>query len=98
VSKAPAWSPAGGWIAFVSNQPGIDQIFRVGTDGHNLTQLTFDTSGLDEHPSWSPDGSRLVFSTTRGGPSQLWAMNADGSGQADLSNSQTDDSDPIWIK
>ena len=98
LSKAPAWSPAGGWIAFVSNQPGSDQIFRVGTDGHNLKQLTADTAGLDEHPSWSPDGTRLAFSTTRGGHSQIWVMNADGSGQADLSNSQTDDSDPIWIK
>ncbi len=98
LSKAPAWSPAGGWIAFVSNQPGSDQIFRVGTDGHNLKQLTADTAGLDEHPSWSPDGTRLAFSTTHGGHSQIWVMNADGSGQADLSNSQTDDSDPIWIK
>ena len=98
MNTSPVLSPDGAWIAFVSTQPGSDQIFRVGTNGANLQQLTFDMGGIDQHPSWSPDGKRLVFSSSHGGHSQIWVMNADGSGQTQLNHSASDDSDPIWIK
>jgi tetratricopeptide (TPR) repeat protein len=99
MNSDPVWSPKGYWIAFVSNQPGNDEIFIVGADGKGLKRLTNDTFEWDKHPSWSPDGSRLVFWSNRAtGHPQIWTTAQDGSGQANLSNNEFDERDPVWIK
>ena len=68
MNSDPVWSPSGHWIAFVSSQPGNDEIFLVGADGQNLKRMTTNTFEWDEHPSWSPDGAKpgvLVQSPVR---------------------------------
>ena len=68
-TTAPAWSPAGDWIAF-----GLGGAFQgfLGTgrvtatialirpDGSGLKELTHGDRS-DGFPSWSPDGKRIVF-------------------------------------
>jgi tetratricopeptide (TPR) repeat protein len=98
-SYDPVWSPAGHWIAFVTNAMGNDEIYIVGADGQNAKRLTNNAWEWDKHPSWSPDGKRIVFWSNREvGHGQIWIMNADGSGQTNLSKSQYDERDPVWIK
>jgi Tol biopolymer transport system component len=103
---APAPGVRNGKIAFVRGQPvssrgtAAPNIFVMGSDGANVTQLTHDTSYLtaDGDPGkvsldWSPNGTRLAF--VRG--SDIWVMNADGSGLAALtSNKEGQDDDPDW--
>src|SRR3990172_4151600 len=60
--------PAGGWIAFSSNQDGDPDIWAVRPDGTGLRQLT-NLPGAEYTPQWSPDSSRIVYVT---GPVQIW--------------------------
>jgi Tol biopolymer transport system component len=73
----PAWSPAGGEIAFAAesreNGDHID-IYVMRPDGSKLRRLT--TAGANTQPNWSPDGARIVFVK---GSSEVWLMRADGS-------------------
>lgn len=58
--RAPAWSPDGEWLAFLSDRAGKDEVFVLNISGTRLTQLTdlpevHWRGGL----SWSPDGQML---------------------------------------
>jgi Tol biopolymer transport system component len=74
-SIAPAWSPNGSQIAFVSepdkgaatassdqSQLAADRrIWVMGWDGSDQRQLTSDETYRDERPLWSADGSQVLF-------------------------------------
>jgi len=63
----PDWSPDGKWIAFHSaSAPPRESIniFKVRSDGSQLTQLTF-FNGKNYSPRWSPDGRKLAYVTDR---------------------------------
>ncbi len=75
-------------------------------------RLTNFYAGKDtQDPTYSPDGSMLAFATQDGGRWQIWVLDATAdtcfkSGEDDvcpsnphsLSNSASDDWDPLWIK
>jgi dipeptidyl aminopeptidase/acylaminoacyl peptidase len=80
---SPAWSSAGGSIAFACLSGSSVHICTVGTDGGGLRQLTNGTV-VDGDPSWSPDGTMILFSRdslTAGG---LWLIRSDGSDLAQV--------------
>lgn len=98
-SYDPAWSPKGEWIAFVTSEPGNDEVYRVTPDGATFQRLTNNTFEWDKHPTWSPDGSQIVWFSNRGsGQRQLWIMNADGSNQKPLLNDEFENYDPVWTR
>jgi Tol biopolymer transport system component len=92
-ATAPAYSPDGERIAFLSDRDengthptGSDEVdfanelYVMDSDGGNLERLT-ETERLDEEsPSWSPDGERIAYA--REGPAsfvrQLMVVEADG--------------------
>jgi dipeptidyl aminopeptidase/acylaminoacyl peptidase len=82
-----SWSPDGQQLAIArySGPAGPDNIYKINTDGTDLTQLTTST----EHafaPAWSPDGTKIVYvQDVNRSPTTLVVMNADGSGQTPLS-------------
>ncbi|MCC6457202.1 MAG: PD40 domain-containing protein [Caldilineaceae bacterium] len=99
IAYDPVWSPVDNTIAFVSPDPGNDEIFLINADGTGLTRLTTNEWEWDKHPSWSPDGSRLVFWSNRDTQrKQIWVMNRDGSNLRNLSNNDFNDWDPVWVK
>lgn len=83
---APAGSPDGNRLAFMSNADGNWEIYVVDTEtrggqgGQGLRRLT-ENPARDGLPTWSPDGNWLAFVTDREGEWAVWAMRADGSGQ-----------------
>jgi Tol biopolymer transport system component len=95
----PAWSPTDDRIAFVSGEPGNDEIYVIGADGSGLRRLTSNQWEWDKHPSWSPDGRQIVFYSNREtGRRQIWIMDADGSRPRNLSNNAHEEWNPVWIK
>lgn len=73
----PDWSPDGGKIVFARGD-----IFVVGIDGKNLTQLN---SGSGHNfPSWSPDGSKIAYDIAINDSAGIWIMHQDGSNKKRL--------------
>src|SRR5262249_24239828 len=60
--RAPAWSPDGKWIAYISDQSGEDEIYRVAQDGKAPAErLTSNGHGRLLQPVWSPDSKKIAF-------------------------------------
>lgn len=91
----PEYSPDGQWIYLNSEvgstEPGHAQIFRMRTDGSELTQLTSDVR-VNWFPHLSPDGRVVLFVSfppgTQGHPAArpviLRTMSADGEDVTDV--------------
>jgi TolB protein len=82
---APATSPDGGKIAFMSSGRGATnwEIWVMDTNGSNPVRLTQNGSN-DGLPTWSPDGKSIAYVSDAGGVWSVWVMNADGSNQRKL--------------
>jgi TolB protein len=80
---APAVSPDGKQIAFMSRRDGNWNIYIVNSDGSGLSQLT-DDPAEDGLPTWSPDGKVIAFVSNRGGPWAVWAVPPAGGGERQL--------------
>jgi WD40-like Beta Propeller Repeat len=94
---APAVSPDGKQITYMSKSSGYWQVKVVSVDGGGQRPLTDDWywNGL---PAWSPDGQYIIFVSTRdenwpdnfaqvdnaGSRLRLWIMDADGGNQRPL--------------
>jgi eukaryotic-like serine/threonine-protein kinase len=50
---APCWSPDGQWVLFTSERDDNPEIYIIGLDGQNLTNLTALPS-VDKDPAWQP--------------------------------------------
>ncbi|MFP4440865.1 MAG: LpqB family beta-propeller domain-containing protein [Chloroflexaceae bacterium] len=77
-NMAPAWSPDGTRIAFVSERTGTREIYVANADGSRPQRLTYDNID-DSNPVWSPSSRRIAFETVRDGESEIYISNADGS-------------------
>jgi TolB protein len=87
---APAWSPDGRTIAFVSDV----SIYVMNADGSGQRELTPGGS-----PAWSPDGRKIAFvrgDLPRDGNSDLYVVNADGRDLRRLTRSPAWDWAPAW--
>ena len=91
VGSAPAWSPDGRKIAFVSDHDGVPfrvdapEISVVNADGSGQRNLTRNLRDTD--PVWSPDGRKIAFVRNF----EIYVMNADGSGQQNLTRNPAHD-------
>ncbi len=47
-------------------------------------------------PAVSPDGSKILFLSNRDGANDIWVISADGTGEARLTNTPEDESQPNW--
>lgn len=63
-NATPRFSPDGKEIVFSSWLDQRFDLFRIGSDGHNLVRLTKDF-GSNEDPTYSPDGQFIAFTSQR---------------------------------
>lgn len=80
---APAPSPDGQKIAFMSRRAGNWEIYVVNADGLNIMRLT-ENGAQDGLPTWSPDGQAIAFVSDRDGQWAVWAMTPTGADQRQL--------------
>ena len=58
--SAPAWSPDGKTIAFISSRDGNSQVYVLSMQGGESHAITHLSSGADM-VKWSPDGATIAF-------------------------------------
>jgi Tol biopolymer transport system component len=94
--QAPAWSPNGRTIVFVSWRDGNGEVYAMNADGSEPRNLT-QHPARDVRPTWSRDGRRIAFVSRRDGNPEVYVMNADGSGKRNLTRNRAGDDDyPTW--
>ena len=92
---APAWSPDGTRLAFVSEaSAGNPEIYIANRDGSNLRRLTTHP-GIDITPTWSPSGTQIAFTSDRSGSPQIYTMGVDGFGLQKVTSESYCDR-PTW--
>jgi hypothetical protein len=94
----PSWSPDAQRIAFLNDLPDQVDIFTVGINGDDPTNLTNSENANEVSPDWSPDGQRIAFirfSQVDG--TDLWTMDTAGLNRAKLTTSPVVQEDlPDW--
>jgi TolB protein len=90
---SPAWSPAGGLLAYTSYHSGgfpdiyVANLAQPGTGPTRPAQGT--TEIHNQMAAWSPDGTKLAFMSNRSGPNDIWIVNRDGTELQNLTNSRS---------
>ena len=90
-----ATSPLWGKIVFYSERDGNHEIYRMNSDGSNVTRLTHQQAS-DRAPAWSPNGRQIVFDSDRDGNEEVYVMDADGGNQRRLTRHPGLDGYPDW--
>jgi TolB protein len=96
-NSAPAWSPDGTKVMFMSSQYGNPELSVADADGNHIKRLTF-SKGANTSAAWNPKtGQQVVFVSDRGGTPQLYVMDAAG---GDVQKLEVGDKgyviDPAW--
>lgn len=93
---APAWSPDGRKIAFISSRANElkRDLYVMDSDGANVRRLTWFVGA--NNPRWSPDGQRIAFDAEVGKKRDVFVIGQDGAGQRNLTRSDSLDEMPDW--
>jgi len=96
---APAWSPDGDQVAFISDRDlpgGWFDIYRLNADGSYPSQSKVTNNHVANFPDWSPDGRQIVFNSITEGDTQIYITNLNGSSQVPLTTDSSVKSNPSW--
>jgi Tol biopolymer transport system component len=95
---APAWSPDGREIAFVSDRSGINDIHIMKADGAEQVNLTLalPKKGERGNPHWSPDGTKIIFDANFETRYDIYVINVDGSHLTKVTTNFVDDFFPSY--
>jgi len=67
-AEGDSFSPDGKWIVFMMTVKGEQQadIYKIRTDGSELTKLTDTKTSVEGDPEFSPDGKKIIFASLDG--------------------------------
>lgn len=74
---APAVSPDGSKIAFLSDRDGVTDLYVISVDGSDELRLT-KTPEAESQPQWSPDGKEIWFTVFANDASSIKAVDPAG--------------------
>ncbi|MCC6167652.1 MAG: PD40 domain-containing protein [Caldilineaceae bacterium] len=98
VGRAPAWSPDGAQLAFMSDVDGAWQVYVYDVETATFWQADESCPSACRFPAWSPDGRSLIYSSTVSErdltPAALWVVPAEGGRARRLLNGPYDH--PAW--
>lgn len=65
------------YLFFSSDRAGNQHLFRMHTDGSEVTQLTFGDE-YNTSPACSPDGTSIVYASHKNGSTNIWRISTAG--------------------
>jgi TolB protein len=95
---SPTYSPDGRRIAFVSDRPGLPQVYVMAPDGTGqelLAPFDYGATGKSNAPDWSPDGLNIAFHRDVAGSPQVFVMDLASRTPRQLT-SEGRNEDPSW--
>lgn len=95
IEVAPAFSPDGQKMAYVSDRGGTPQIYVLELASGNLRRLTFGHK-YAASPAWSPRGDRIAYQAEINGTFQVATIKPDGSDLRVLTSGWGGAEDPAW--
>lgn len=92
---APAWSPDGSKIAYVSFHTKRSEIF-IQTLATGQRESVSSYPGINGAPAFSPDGSRLAITLSKDGSPDVYVLNLANRGLTRLTSGLSIDTEPSW--
>ncbi len=92
---APAWSPDGSKIAYVSFHTKRSAIY-VQTLATGQRESVSAYPGINGAPAFSPDGSRLAITLSKDGSPDIYVLNLANRGLTRLTSGLSIDTEPTW--
>ncbi len=92
-SYAPAWSPDGSLIVFISDRSDDGDVYTMDSNGHAPRLLTVGDDGAeDRNPTFTPDGEWVAFVSNREGDVfQLYLVSLRGDALMRLTDNERED-------
>ena len=93
---APAWSPDGTQIAYVSFETSRPAIYRQNLATGQREQLT-NFKGLNGAPAWSPDGNTMAMVLSKDGSPDIYLMDLATKHLTRITRHYAIDTEPTWM-
>jgi TolB protein len=93
---APAWSPDGKEIAYVSFESSRPAIYRQNLQTGAREQLT-NFHGLNGAPAWSPDGKQMAMVLSKDGSPDIYLMDLASKQLQRITRHYAIDTEPTWM-
>ena len=75
---APAWTPDGASVAFMTMMSGRLDLYARPVDLSSQAELLVTSAGAKSSVGWTPDGQTLIYHEVDGNQRDLWTMPLDG--------------------